>query len=57
MRKFIYVFSQNKKEELLSKGYYLMKEDAEKQVYVFANDERFEFQQDADCVTSDILTF
>lgn len=39
MPKFIYVFNKDDKEELLSFGYELLKQDEERNVYIFVNQE------------------
>lgn len=55
---FIYVFTDKDKESLLKAGFILLKEDVEKNTYVFANNDKLRFTLvNLDCVKSNTLTF
>ena len=58
MNKFIYVFNNEAKENLLSQGFVLLKENKEKSLYVFENKNQFVFDlSNTDLVYSNMLTF
>lgn len=55
---FLYVFSKNERDALLSLNYTLIKSDDTKNIYVFENDESLRFDSDkVKAVYSDTLTF
>ena len=55
---FIYVFSKDERDKLLSLNYKLLKVDEVKQVYVFLNKEQQNFSSDnLKFALSDTLTF
>lgn len=43
MEKFIYVFTENSRDRLLSKGYRLLKEDEANNIFIFANTDSMSF--------------
>ena len=56
--KFIYVFSMESCEKLLSMGYNPLKLDREHNIFVFENQDKLTFSVDEiECVHSDTLTF
>ena len=57
--KFVYVMDKASKEELLNKGFLLLKEDERNSIWVFENKEPYAFTLDvaASYVLSDVLTF
>lgn len=56
--KFIYVFDVAAKEQLISKGYLLLKENAAQSIYVFKDDNSLKFElSNNNFVYSDTLTF
>ena len=56
--KFIYVFSVEDKNKLLSLGYSLIKSDENQDIYVFDNSGEFKFSSnDMNFVLTDTLTF
>lgn len=58
MSKFIYVFSKEAAGAMSARGYLLLKEDAESNLYIFANSEDLKFENVAfDFLYSDVLTF
>lgn len=58
MNKFIYVFNNEAKENLLSQGFVLLKENKEKSLYVFENKNQLVFDlSNTDLVYSNMLTF
>lgn len=58
MDKFIYVFTDENKQLLLSQGYTLLKSDIEREMYVFENKETLNFSlSQSDYICSNILTF
>lgn len=58
MNKFIYVFNNEAKENLLSQGFVLLKENKEKSLYVFENKNQLIFDlSNTDFVYSNMLTF
>lgn len=58
MEKFIYVFSLDDKETLLTKGYNLLKSDELNHIYIFENKSDFCFSENnMKFVYSDVLTF
>lgn len=58
MSKFIYVFSEEGKDVLLSRGFELIKANEQKKIYVFLNSERKDFVfARIPYVFSDTLTF
>lgn len=57
MSKFIYVFSSDIKERLISEGFILIQEDKTKDIYIFENREKTSLSFDnIECVFSNILT-
>ena len=57
-KKFIYVFSIDDKNKLLSLGYKLVKPNEDQKIYVFENTGEFKFSAyDTSFVLSDTLTF
>lgn len=55
---FIYVFDNEAKEKLLSRGYKLIRSDEKSVVYVFENRDTLTFtEQEIQFVLSDVLTF
>ena len=55
---FIYVFSIQDRDTLLSKGYKLLKSDEKNNIYIFANNDQFTFgETDMKFVFSNTLTF
>lgn len=59
MEKFIYVFNEKARDELVEAGYDLLKEDAEKKVYIFVNNpfKVFENKNDHDVLYASHLSF
>lgn len=58
MENFIYVFDLNAKDALLNRGMKLLKDDKEKNIYVFQNDNKMNFDNsNFKFVLSNILTF
>lgn len=59
MKKFIYVFKSEDRDKLLASGYKLLKEDANKSIFVFVNkSEQLHFSlNDVKCNFSNILRF
>lgn len=58
MNKFIYVFNDETKKNLLSQGFVLLKENKEKSLYVFENKNQLIFDlSNTDFVYSNMLTF
>lgn len=58
MEKFIYVFNDKSRDELIAAGFRLLKCDNKNEVYVFANQQELAFElSDISFVCSDTLTF
>lgn len=58
MEKFIYVFDEKSRDELIVAGFRLLKSDNKNEVYVFANQMEMAFElSDVSFVRSDTLTF
>lgn len=59
MPKFLYVFSEENKQQLISAGFTLLKEDERNNVYVFeANDDlKYSLVNIDEIMESDVLTF
>lgn len=58
MLMFIYVFSTQDRDKLLSKNYNLLKSDGRNNIYVFENNNQLVFDNaDMKFVFSDMLTF
>ena len=59
MSKFIYVFEKDAMKDMKKKGYELLREDTENQIWIFLNKdpENLEFKTDYQCVLSDTLPF
>ena len=58
MEKFIYVFDEKSRDELIAAGLRLLKSDKKNDVYVFANRNDMAFElSDISFVRSDTLTF
>lgn len=58
MEKFVYVFSKEARDKLLSKGYRLLKSDENNDTYVFENDASMVFSLgDISVIRSNTLTF
>lgn len=59
MMKFIYVFSQDDKEKLITAGYNLLKADTQNDIYTFEANEKLNFALNSlvEFVESDKLTF
>lgn len=58
MEKFIYVFSKEARDRLLSANYALIKSDEKNEIYVFANQTEMTFAlADISFIRSDTLTF
>lgn len=58
MEKFIYVFNDKSRDELIAAGFRLLKCDNKNKVYVFANQQEMAFElSDISFVCSDTLTF
>lgn len=58
MEKFIYVFNDKSRDELIAAGFRLLKCDNKNEVYVFANQQEMAFElSDISFVCSDTLTF
>lgn len=58
MGKFIYVTGRDARNRLTEMGYYLLKEDSAKQIYVFLNRDNQNFAcSDIEYALSDTLTF
>lgn len=59
MNKFVYVFDEKIKEEMLERGYKLLKSDEIGKVYIFNYDKSMVFEESKpfDFVLSDTLTF
>lgn len=57
--RFIYVMDEKSKDTLLKKGYNLLKNDGENNIWVFENPhlDVLEFDLDVPHVLSDVLTF
>ena len=55
--RFVYVFSQEDKEKLLSQGLELIKSDEAQHVYVFVGNDNLNFSDDIAFVFSNTLTF
>ncbi len=58
MSKFLYVFSENERDELLKLGYSLIKSDIECGIFVFENQAKLSFdKKTVEAIPSDTLTF
>lgn len=58
MGKFIYVFNEKSRDELIAAGFRLLKCDNKNEVYVFASQQEMAFElSDISFVCSDTLTF
>jgi len=58
MTKFIYAFSNEMKDSLLSNGYTLLKSNEEKKIFMFENKQDMCFDLNlSECVFSDVMTF
>ena len=60
MERFIYAFSEEDKDYLLSKGFTLLQSDEIHRKYLFENNQKFKFSKDAEnrnFVFSNMLTF
>ncbi len=58
MEKFVYVFSREARDKLLSKGYKLLKSDESNDTFVFENDASMVFSlSDISMIKSNTLTF
>ena len=58
MEKFIYVFNDKSRDELIAAGFRLLKCDNKNEAYVFANQQEMAFElSDISFVCSDTLTF
>lgn len=58
MNKFIYVFSAEDRDKLLSQGAMLLRSDEYNQMFVFLNDGELTFENgDIDYLFSNLLTF
>lgn len=58
MAKFIYAFSNEMKDNLLSHGYTLLKSNEEKKIFMFENRPDMCFEMNlSECVFSDTMTF
>lgn len=58
MPKFVYVFHKDDRDELLASGYELLKQDEERNIFIFANQEIQKFGElKMPFVTTDIFTF
>lgn len=58
MYKFLYVFTQQDRDELLLKNFVLLKSDKEKDIYIFENNGKLQFNKNSiNIIPSDILTF
>lgn len=58
MPKFVYVFHKDDRDELLALGYQLLKQDEERNIFIFANQEVQKFEKlKMPFVTTDIFTF
>ena len=55
--KFIYVFSEEKRDELLARGCVLLYSDDAAKKYVFASDNTQMFSLDRDVIVGNTLTF
>lgn len=56
--RFIYVFSAKAKDELLSRGYKLLKSYNDKSIYIFENSNTKKFSlEKTEYVTSNVITF
>jgi len=56
--KFVYVFHKDDRDELLALGYQLLKQDEERNIFIFANQEVQKFEKlKMPFVTTDIFTF
>ena len=56
--KFIYVFDNESRDLLMSKGYSMVKQDIVKNIYVFINKPEFNLSfEKTNYVMSDVLTF
>ena len=55
---FVYVFSTNDRDYLLSKNYNLLKSDTRNNIYIFENSNHINFEEtNVKFVFSDVLTF
>lgn len=58
MNKFVYVFDDKSKEQLLIKGFKLLKSDIKNKIFVFENNAEICFEYDnIQHILSDTLTF
>lgn len=58
MKQFIYVFTPEDKDKLLERGYKLLRDDKQQNLYVFKNESHLTFSDDDIAfVTSDVLTY
>lgn len=58
MENFIYVFDENARDQLLSKGCEILGQNSEKHIFVFLNTGNLKFEdEDIRYVLSDTLTF
>lgn len=58
MENFIYVFDENARDQLLSKGCEMLEQNNEKHIFVFLNTGNLKFEdEDIRYVLSDTLTF
>lgn len=55
--KFIYVFCKEASDELVSRGYKLLKADEKSPYYIFENKPELSFNLDNDYVFSNTMTF
>ncbi len=55
---FIYVFSNDSRDKLLSAGFHMLKEDEKQEIFVFENPVNLKFAMpDVSYILSDTLTF
>jgi hypothetical protein len=58
VEKFVYVFNENARDTLLNRGYMLLKSDERNKRYIFAVDEKQNFDvSSVSYILSDTLTF
>lgn len=58
MKKFLYVFNEKDKDSLVEAGYYLIKADKDKNMYIFENNTKLNFDKSkVKGYLSDVLTF
>lgn len=59
MGRFIYVFEERAKKDLMKRGYNLLKEDPENQIWVFENKDpgNIDFELHYQCVLSNVMSF